>query len=65
MLTLVVSLAAATSLVASDYGDWPVRHEDSVVKKFVVSGDATRVDVDNVNGYVHVTAGARNHPRAD
>lgn len=58
MLTLVVSLAAATGALASDYGDWPVRHEETVVKKFVLSGRETRVDVDNLFGYVHVTAGS-------
>jgi hypothetical protein len=56
MLTLVVSLAAAASLLASGDGDWPVRREDSIVKKFVLSGNLTRVDIDNVFGYVHVTA---------
>ena len=56
MLTPAVSLAIVSSLFASDYGDWPVRQQESVVKKFSLSGSAMRVDVDNVNGYVHVVA---------
>jgi putative adhesin len=56
MLTLAVSLAAVSSVLANGYGDWPVRHQDSVVKKFSLAGGAMRVDVDNVNGYVHVIA---------
>jgi hypothetical protein len=58
MLTLVVCLAAATGALASDYGDWPVRHEETLVKKFVLSGAESRVDVDNLFGYVHVMAGS-------
>lgn len=58
MLTLVVSLAAATIALARGNGDWPVRYEDSVVKKFVLSGAPLRVDVDNISGYVHVTGTA-------
>ena len=54
MLALVVSLAAVSSVL--DYGDWPVRHQESIAKTFVLSGDPARVDVDNLDGSVHVTA---------
>lgn len=56
LLTLVVCLATAGGIYASDYGDWPVRSEDDVVKHFALSGSDTRVDVDNLFGYVHVSA---------
>lgn len=56
MLTLVVCLIATAGLLASEDRDWPVRREDSIVKKFPLSGNVTRVDIDNVFGYVHVTA---------
>lgn len=56
MLTLAVSLAAASHLLASYHEDWPVRHQESIVKKFNLPNAGARVDVDNVNGYVHVTA---------
>jgi hypothetical protein len=56
MLTVAVYLAMVSSLFASGYGDWPIRQQDSVVKKLALSGGTMRVDVDNVNGYVHVIA---------
>lgn len=57
VLTLVVCLAAAAGAVTvNDSGEWPVRHEEDIVKKFSLSGAETRVDIDNLFGYVHVTA---------
>lgn len=56
MLTLAVCLVAATGVYASSYGDWPVRTEDDVTKSFALAGAGVRVDVDNLFGYVHVTA---------
>ena len=57
MLTPVVCFAVAVvSLQARGNEDWPVRHEETVTKKLTLSGAETRVDVDNLFGYVHVTA---------
>ena len=53
---VVCALAGAMCLAASDSERWSVRDEETIQKTLTLSGAPMRVLVDNVNGYVHVTA---------
>ena len=48
--------AAALSLASSHSDRWPVRETETIQKTLSLSAPPMRVIVDNVDGYVHVTA---------
>lgn len=53
-LTILLSgLAAVTVRADSDH--WPAGEQETIEKTFTLSGQPTRLLVDNLNGYVHVS----------
>jgi hypothetical protein len=54
-LVLAASGSVGLYLNANEYGNWPVREQESVQKTFTTDGSSTRIVVDNVDGYVHVS----------
>ena len=62
-LMLISSGLAALCLAEHDGDHWPIRDQETIQKTLPLSGEPGRLVIDNIDGYVHVTASSGSQVR--